>query len=157
MKDFILENYRLIILCGCAFLQLLWTFILSLIGNKKSKRNEPFYQVIAKLPSIISKVEELHGAGNGAEKKAIVLSLALSSYKVLTGIELSDDSKIARWIGEAIEEILKTPQKKGGQIMTRRSKISRKASKGLFKRTANKTNVKNIVGARSMMRGGFHF
>jgi len=41
--------------------------------------------------------------------------------------------------------------------MTKRSKISKKASKGLFKKTANKTNVKNIVGARNMMRGGFHF
>ena len=41
--------------------------------------------------------------------------------------------------------------------MTRRRKISRRASKTLFRKTANKTNVKNIVGARSMMRGGFHF
>ena len=41
--------------------------------------------------------------------------------------------------------------------MTRRRKISRRASKTLFKKTANKTNVKNIGGARSMMRGGFHF
>lgn len=41
--------------------------------------------------------------------------------------------------------------------MTSRKRISKKASRSLFKKTANKTNVKNIVGARSMMRGGFHF
>lgn len=41
--------------------------------------------------------------------------------------------------------------------MTKRSRISKKGSKALFRKTANKTNVKNIVGARSMMRGGFHF
>lgn len=31
------------------------------------------------------------------------------------------------------------------------------ASKRLFKKTANKTNSKNISGAKTMMRGGFHF
>lgn len=41
--------------------------------------------------------------------------------------------------------------------MTKRKPISKKSSKTLFKKTANKTNVKNISGARSMMRGGFHF
>ena len=41
--------------------------------------------------------------------------------------------------------------------MTKRKPISKPASAKLFKKTANKTNVKNIAGARSMMRGGFHF
>ena len=41
--------------------------------------------------------------------------------------------------------------------MTKRKPIGRKKSKVLFKKTANKTNSKNIAGARSMMRGGFHF
>lgn len=41
--------------------------------------------------------------------------------------------------------------------MTKRKKISSFRSKQLFKKTANKTNSKNISGARSMMRGGFHF
>lgn len=39
----------------------------------------------------------------------------------------------------------------------KRKKISQRSSKNLFKKTANRTNVKNIAGARSMMRGGFHF
>lgn len=112
MKDFILKNYRLIILCFCALLELISIITLSILSNKKSKRSEPFYQVIAKLPSMIEKVEAIIGRGNGAQKKAKVLSIALSSYKALTGIELTEDSKIARWIDEAIEEILKTPQKK---------------------------------------------
>lgn len=42
-------------------------------------------------------------------------------------------------------------------MMPKRKPISRIGSKRLFKRTANKTNSKNISGARSMMRGGFHF
>ena len=41
--------------------------------------------------------------------------------------------------------------------MTKRKKISGRAQKSLFKRTANRTNSKNIAGARTMMRGGFHF
>ena len=41
--------------------------------------------------------------------------------------------------------------------MTSRKTISRKASRSLFRKTANKTNVRNVVGARSMMKGGFHF
>ena len=41
--------------------------------------------------------------------------------------------------------------------MTKRKGMSKMSSKRLFKKTANKTNVKNISGARSMMRGGFHF
>lgn len=41
--------------------------------------------------------------------------------------------------------------------MTKRKKISNFSSKKLFKKTANRTNAKNIAGARSMMRGGFHF
>lgn len=41
--------------------------------------------------------------------------------------------------------------------MAKRRMMSRKGSKSLFRRTANKTNSKNITGARGMMRGGFHF
>lgn len=41
--------------------------------------------------------------------------------------------------------------------MTKRKKISSFKSKRLFRNTADKTNAKNISGARSMMRGGFHF
>lgn len=39
----------------------------------------------------------------------------------------------------------------------KRGKISRRKSKSLFVKTANRTNSKNIAGARTMMRGGFHF
>lgn len=41
--------------------------------------------------------------------------------------------------------------------MTKRKRIGSLASKRLFKKTANKTNSKNVSGARQMMRGGFHF
>lgn len=37
-----------------------------------------------------------------------------------------------------------------------RKKMSKRASRALFKKTANKTNVKNIPG-KKMMRGGYHF
>lgn len=40
--------------------------------------------------------------------------------------------------------------------MGKRKKISMKGSKALFKKTANRTNVKNIPG-KNVMRGGFHF
>lgn len=41
--------------------------------------------------------------------------------------------------------------------MTKRRTISGRKQKNLFRKTANRTNSKNIAGARSMMRGGFHF
>lgn len=41
--------------------------------------------------------------------------------------------------------------------MTKRRKINGRAQKNLFRKTANRTNSKNIAGARTMMRGGFHF
>jgi len=112
MKEFIIANYKLLILCFCALLELVSIITLSILTSKKTKKNEPYYQVISKLPLIIEKVEKFIGSGNGAKKKAKVLSIALDSYKALTGIELAKDSKIAVWIDEAIEEILKTPQKK---------------------------------------------
>lgn len=34
--------------------------------------------------------------------------------------------------------------------------LKKRVNKALFKRTANKTNIKNIPG-KKMMRGGFHF
>lgn len=41
--------------------------------------------------------------------------------------------------------------------MPKRSKISSMKSKSLFRKTANKTNVKNLPSKHYMMRGGSHF
>lgn len=42
-------------------------------------------------------------------------------------------------------------------MMTKRRKISSMKSKVLFRKTANKTNVKNLPSRHVMMRGGSHF
>ena len=41
--------------------------------------------------------------------------------------------------------------------MPKRKPISGFKSKSLFRKTANKTNVKNLPGQYQMMRGGKHF
>lgn len=111
MKEFVLENLRLVILVCCLILHLCLEIIISLLGTKKSGKNEPFYRVVEKLPSLIC-LAESEGL-DGEHKKKMVLSNALDFYERLTGIRLGGDSKIAMWISQAIEKILLTPQKKG--------------------------------------------
>lgn len=68
-------------------------------------------QLLEKLPLLISSVE---CNGNGAEKKNRVLAECLKSAASSLGRALNDDeiSMITVYIGEQIENILKTPTKK---------------------------------------------
>lgn len=112
MKEFFVQNWKLFVLCFCALLELISVVNLCILYRKKSGDDSVQF-VITRLPSIISSVEKLVGAGEGLTKKSYVLELAIDLYKKLTGIKITNDSKIALRFDEAIEEILTTPQKKG--------------------------------------------
>lgn len=112
MKEFIVENYQLIILvCAC-----LLDVLLFVLGIKKKKGFSPLNEVIAALPKMIYKAEKQYGAGNGSSKKLMVLDLALNLYKEITGVDVDYKSWIADDISSQIEMILRTPQKKEGKI-----------------------------------------
>lgn len=108
MKEFIINNYQQIILIfACLF-----DVVLFLIGVFKKKANAPLTEVISCLPRLIIKAEKKIGAGNGSQKKLMVLDWALDLYKELTGVDVDCKSWIAEDISVAIERILRTPQKK---------------------------------------------
>lgn len=112
MKEFFVQNWKLLVLCFCALLELISVVNLLILQRKKTGDDSVQF-VISKLPSFISSVEKVVGAGQGSIKKSAVLEVAIDLYKKLTGIKITEDSKIALRFGEAIEEILSTPQKKG--------------------------------------------
>ena len=107
--DFISENYELIILlCAC-----LLDLILFLVGVFKKIKLPVKEAVIELLPKLIVKAEKLYGSGHGQEKKVWVLNAAASYYEKFSKIPTSVFSGQMLEIGEALEEILKTPTKKG--------------------------------------------
>lgn len=110
MKEFFVQNWKLLIICGCAFIELV-LMIISIC--KKSKSNEPLTMVLAKLPKIVAFVEKSIGAGRGDIKKESAVQIALDLYESYTGLKITEGSRLASIISEAIEEILLTPQKKG--------------------------------------------
>lgn len=112
MKEFIVENYQLIILiCAC-----LLDALLFILGYRSKRSFTPLGEVVAALPKLIYKAEKQYGAGNGSSKKLMVLDLAINLYKEITGVEVDYKSWIADEISSQIELILRTPQKKEGKI-----------------------------------------
>ena len=111
MKEFILENYELLILVGACILDVV-LFIFGVLKRKKCS-TQPLESVLFALPTFINDVEKEVGAGNGESKKLRVVNEALNFYWYLTGLKVSQTSYIAQRISEEIEKILSTPQKKG--------------------------------------------
>lgn len=112
MIDFIVENYDFILKVIMIVLEV---FAFLVIVFKKNKKNASLDSVLAALPSIVAKVEQKVGSGNGEEKKRLVIDIALRLYKKLTGVEVDSSkfSTIVRDISLSIEDILSAPQKKG--------------------------------------------
>ena len=109
MKDFILGYYKELIVLGCFFLE----FLLSLVALiKKQKKQSPLIlDIISSLPKFISSAEKYIGSGNGSKKKDFVLQCIAGEFKRLTGEDI--DAHTLEVASIFIEEILKTPQKKG--------------------------------------------
>ena len=110
MKEFLLNNYSWLITLVFSVLSIL-IFLLKKV--KVIKKDTAFEQVLSLLPSLIVKAEK--SIEGGANKKAFVLSMAISFLSQLTGED--DQQKLcdeyANRISEAIESILLTPVKKG--------------------------------------------
>ena len=86
-------------------------FLAGLLLNlfKRNKLIDSAYALtLEQLPLYVSVAESLFGAGNGAKKASWVLSMARSFYASNGGL-----NDISVQIGEAIEKILSTPEKKG--------------------------------------------
>lgn len=104
---FILENWRFL-------LEILLSVVLLLIAifKKKVKVNIPD-NVWIMLPGFIKEAEEEFGPGTGTQKLQFVIKKVLQYINVNTGISLSTLNNLVPQIVEQIEEILKTPTKKG--------------------------------------------
>lgn len=107
--SWIVENYELLILVGACLLDV----VLFLVGVFRKKYDPDKNSIVAKLPDLISLAEVQFGAGHGELKKQMVLDLAVKTYKMWTGVELQPGSNVYGYFEHMIEEILRTPQKKG--------------------------------------------
>lgn len=107
--EFLQQNWQYLL---SAFIAIL-TLIAALIRKKPSSSlfSEVMLDVLTELPGLINRVE---CAGNGKEKKAIVLDTAIELFEKRIGRDLTgDELKAASLeISADIEEILSTPTKK---------------------------------------------
>lgn len=107
--DFIVENHTVLLVSLSALLEFVVFFIVLL----KKKDNPALDMVIRELPNLIYKAEIKFGAGSGETKLGYVLMVALQLYEKLTGVHLVEGCAIEKRLKQCVEEILKTPQKKG--------------------------------------------
>lgn len=107
--NFIVENYQLLLIVLQALLEVV-IFLTVLI---KKKDNPALDMVLRELPNLISKAELKFGAGSGETKLGYVVMVASQLYEKLTGLALQGDCAIVKKIKQCVEDILKTPQKKG--------------------------------------------
>lgn len=108
MKEFIAQNYLIMIEIILAIISLV---IVILKRTRVILKDTPFEKLLSKLPDIISKAEIL--SKDGKVKKSYVLSVSYAFLADLTGKPVEEISGIyCDRICSAIEEILKTPQKK---------------------------------------------
>lgn len=106
---FITEYHQLILMVLSALLE----FIVFLVVLTRKKDNPALDMVLRELPNLISKAELKFGAGSGETKLGYVVMVASQLYEKLTGLTLQGDCAIVKKIKQCVEDILKTPQKKG--------------------------------------------
>lgn len=109
MKEFFLNYYKEIIVLFCFVLELVLSVVA--IIKKVKKQGSLYTDILVKLPDIISKVEKIIGSGNGSQKLQVVLKVVNDLVVSETGKEMTSSDR--KFVSEAIEEILTTPQKKG--------------------------------------------
>ena len=107
--SWIVEHYELLILVGACLLDI----VLFLFGVFKKKSQSPLDIVLKAAPYYIRAAEEFIGAEKGADKKAFVMKYLLKTYKNLTGVDLGEHSVTYDELDRFVEDILRTPQKKG--------------------------------------------
>ena len=107
MKDFLLAYWKELAYGFVAVMTLLLTLF-----RKKGKTNPAVEHVYSQLPSIISHIESVYGAGHGDVKKAAVLDVCDSLFYKLSGIHLKSSEYFMAKFDKAIEDILSTPSRK---------------------------------------------
>lgn len=110
MKEFLLTNFKEIIILACFLVEMI---VLSVAIVKKSKKGSSLYSdILSSLPEIVSRVEKTIGAGHGAEKLRLVLDIVSNLVLKETGEKMTQaDSK---FFTSMVEKILDTPEKKKG-------------------------------------------
>jgi len=109
MKEFLIDNISwlaTLVLSGASLLVFLFKKV------KIIKKDTAFEQVLSMLPSLIVKAEK--SIQGGSNKKAFVLSMAMSFLRSLIGEELTESAEkdYLSKLSEQIEAILLTPVKK---------------------------------------------
>lgn len=107
MKEFLLTYWRELAYGLVALLTLL-----AALFRKKGKVDPVLDKLLQIAPDAICDAEKHYGDGNGALKKAMVMSILAHSYKSLTGYELKENSGMWNIISQHIEKILLTPERK---------------------------------------------
>ena len=108
--QFLLDNWQFIVYMLVSVI----TTIAVLVLKKKKVVNELdniLKIVLANLPRIVLSAEELFGAGNGVEKKQVVLDSVIKFVKDQFSVDLPES--LIAYISERVEDILAAPQKKG--------------------------------------------
>lgn len=109
MKQFLIENasWLLTLLFSAASLIV---FLLKKV--KIVKKDTAFERVLSLLPSLIVKAEK--SISGGTNKKAFVLSMAMSFLRSIVDEDLTEDAErdYIKKLGDQIEAILLTPVKK---------------------------------------------
>ena len=107
MLDFILTYWREIL----EVVLLLATFLVALFKKVKVANPSILALIDELLPTAIKYVEETCGSGNGAEKKELCIDWILKTVKGrFADVNVE---RFKKYVGERIELILSTPQKKG--------------------------------------------
>lgn len=111
LKQFIINNWQLIA-SACLFIV---SFIIGIVTKKK--KGYTFSDILLgliaeQLPSMIKSAENFFGAGNGEQKKVMVLNDALNFASKTLGRKLSEEevSFIVTNISKQIEAIGATPK-----------------------------------------------
>lgn len=112
--DFLVKNWQFISTIITTLL-----LVILLIIKKRPKSIDDFSNildiVITKVPDFVIQAENVLGAGNGSEKKMLVINYALKEFKRLLGRDLTtneSDTAILQF-SSSIEAVLNAPQKKG--------------------------------------------
>ena len=114
--DYLLSHPEVII---AAFSFVMSVIIIIITAVKKYKGDVMLIvkeSLVRVLPQFINTAEALIGFGNGEDKKAHVISLALSWCKNLLGRSLTEEeaTSFISYTSEQVEAILSTPEKKEG-------------------------------------------
>lgn len=109
--NFISTNYRLIL----EVVLLIVSVVIFILRKKPVEVTKTIMELIYTLvPQEINSYERFYGSGHGTEKKKSVVDFVLAEIERKYALNDAQRSFYTSLIKSVIEEILSTPQKKGG-------------------------------------------